>query len=455
MAIVKPRGKKYCVVYTYINEEGEKKQKWETFGTEKEANKRKLEVELGKLNNNLSVPTEMTVGEFFEQKYLKLYGKAKWRYSTYETNVGIFRNHILPSFGKKKLSAISPIMVEELYEKLRKKKIGGFKAQKASEDDLPCLSSTTVRYVHTLLKKMFAKAVQWKCIAANPVTCDAPRAREVERGIWNGSNFYEALNDMGDDETLRLAIHIAFVGALRSGEVVGLTWDCIDFERDEFRINKCLQRVTLEALDLLPKDDLISVFPKVTSNSKSVLVLKKPKTKDSDRVNCITPQLKRDLLLRKQQIEKDKAYHGDMYQDYNLVFSFNDGRPVEPKRCATWFKVWQTRTGLDLEKIVFHGIRHSSATYFLNISDFDVKTVQDITGHGTTAQLTDGYAHKIKEHKKKLLERFADEFYGDKSAEGTKMQGVDALLALMKSDSAVREMVANALDAQRCAVIAN
>lgn len=34
------------------------------------------------------------------------------------------------------------------------------------------------------------------------------------------------------------------------------------------------------------------------------------------------------------------------------------------------------------------------------MSEFDVKAVQDITGHGTTAQLTGGYAHKVREHKK-------------------------------------------------------
>jgi hypothetical protein len=157
------------------------------------------------------------------------------------------------------------------------------------------------------------------------------------------------------------------------------------------------------------------------------------------------------LLQRKRQIEKDKAYRGNEYHDYNLVFCFEDGRPVEPKRCAKWFQVWQERTGLDLNTIVFHGIRHSAATYFLGMSEFDVKTVRDITGHGTTAQLTDGYAHKVREHKKELMERFASgsDFYGGTAPDKAADQSVDTLLTLLQNDPSMREKVLLALGAQK------
>ena len=45
MASIQKRGKKYAVVYTYDDSKGEKKQKWETFTTYKDANKRKVEIE--------------------------------------------------------------------------------------------------------------------------------------------------------------------------------------------------------------------------------------------------------------------------------------------------------------------------------------------------------------------------------------------------------------------------
>ena len=45
MASIVKRKKKYSVVYTYTDENGNKRQKWETFDTNAEAKKRKLQVE--------------------------------------------------------------------------------------------------------------------------------------------------------------------------------------------------------------------------------------------------------------------------------------------------------------------------------------------------------------------------------------------------------------------------
>lgn len=45
MASIVKRKKKYSVVYTYTDENGNKRQKWETFETNAEAKKRKLQVE--------------------------------------------------------------------------------------------------------------------------------------------------------------------------------------------------------------------------------------------------------------------------------------------------------------------------------------------------------------------------------------------------------------------------
>ena len=45
MASIKKRRGKYSVVYYYIDENGQKRQKWETYLTEKEAKQRKAEIE--------------------------------------------------------------------------------------------------------------------------------------------------------------------------------------------------------------------------------------------------------------------------------------------------------------------------------------------------------------------------------------------------------------------------
>lgn len=48
MASIVERKGKYCVVYPFDTETGERKQKWETFKTLSEAKRRKAEVESGR-----------------------------------------------------------------------------------------------------------------------------------------------------------------------------------------------------------------------------------------------------------------------------------------------------------------------------------------------------------------------------------------------------------------------
>ena len=61
MASIIKRKKKFSVVYTYIDENGNKRQKWETFDTNAEAKKRKLQVEYEQESGTFIPPSAKTV----------------------------------------------------------------------------------------------------------------------------------------------------------------------------------------------------------------------------------------------------------------------------------------------------------------------------------------------------------------------------------------------------------
>ena len=185
-------------------------------------------------------------------------------------------------------------------------------------------------------------------------------------------DFIMALSEI-KDENLHLALHMAFVCSLRIGEAMAATWDCIDLEKGEFYVTKTLQRATKEAVDMLPKDNLYFVFPAKMEDKKSVLILKKPKTKSSTRVTYLTGELCEELRQHKERLNKRKDFYGEKYRDYNLVFALENGYPVEPKLCEKWFKQWMQKSEYKYPDIVFHSIRHSSTTYKLIISGGDIK----------------------------------------------------------------------------------
>lgn len=65
MATIKKRGKNtFSVVYYYTDENGERKQKWETYHSYKEAVKRKAEVENQQFTGAFVSPSKQTVREF-------------------------------------------------------------------------------------------------------------------------------------------------------------------------------------------------------------------------------------------------------------------------------------------------------------------------------------------------------------------------------------------------------
>ena len=72
MAPIVPRGKKFAVVYNYTNEMGEVKQKWESgFPTEKEANVRKLEIELQQATGAFINPSDITLEDYLLKRWVR------------------------------------------------------------------------------------------------------------------------------------------------------------------------------------------------------------------------------------------------------------------------------------------------------------------------------------------------------------------------------------------------
>ena len=80
------------------------------------------------------------------------------------------------------------------------------------------------------------------------------------------------------------------------------------------------------------------------------------------------------------------------------------------ENCDKWYRTWRAEHP-EFEKIVFHGLRHSSATYQLIESGGNIKAVQGNTGHATTGILMDTYAHTQDKPRLELAEKLEADFY--------------------------------------------
>ena len=117
MASIVKRKKKYSVVYTYTDENGNKRQKWETFDTNAEAKKRKLQVEYEQESGTFIPPSAKTVNDLLEE-YMSIYGVNTWAMSTYESRKSLIANYIRPLIGDMKLEDVSPRIMDKYYRDL-------------------------------------------------------------------------------------------------------------------------------------------------------------------------------------------------------------------------------------------------------------------------------------------------------------------------------------------------
>ena len=418
MASIVRRKNRVYVVYLYDDADGNRKQKWESFKTVEEAKRRKVEVEYQQELGKLVVPHCNTRDELLKE-YVSLYGKTTWAISTFESNTAMIRNYISPVLGSMKLNEITPRVLEKYYMQLLRTKAVAKCTDKKNADVERFVGAGTIKKVHNLLRSCFHQAMKWELIEKNPaVFTTVPKNDSVKRSMWDAETLFHAL-EVCEDDDLKLAINVAFACSLRIGELLGLTWDCVDVSEESLaegkpyiRVTKELQRVNIDAKDILEDKDVIRIFPIQKRNARTVLVLKKPKTETSIRKVFLPETVARMLIShRTKQLETMEAL-GNEYEDYNLVVAGPFGHPVESSRINEKFHALIEEH--NLPNVVFHSLRHSSITYKLKLNGGDVKSVQGDSGHAQAKMVTDQYSHILDEDRRTNAQRFEEAFYSGK-----------------------------------------
>ena len=411
------RGNTYSVRYNYKDHAGKPCKGWETFKTKAEAQERKITVEKELLDGTFLVPDTMTVEEMLYKWIPIQSSKHKWSPKTYPQSVAMVQNLIVPYIGKRKVQDLRTYDIEQFYATLSQTPCGqyvhGEKQELTENQKKRLLSSTSIHEVHTLLKTAFSYAVDWDLIHKSPTPREAPKINTEERTIWDERTMLAALQTI-ENPALHLAVHMSMILSLREGEILGLQPGDIDFDaadgRGTITVGRSLQRTEKAALEKTDPNQIYHIFPDQREGSSSALVLKKPKTKKSSRTLYLTRPLKEELLAWLEKLRQDELAMDGRYRNCGQLFRLPNGMPVAPEALSKWYRTWRAEHP-EFEKIVFHGLRHSSATYQLIESGGNIKAVQGNTGHATTGILMDTYAHTQDKPRLELAEKLEADFY--------------------------------------------
>jgi integrase len=247
------------------------------------------------------------------------------------------------------------------------------------------LSASTIRRIHAVLRSALSTAVRRRLIPYNPATHVelAPENPKRPRP-WTIEQCQTFLLHTEGDRLAPL-YHLMLVTGLRRGEALGLRWEDLDLD------GHCLF--------------VVQQITEVHGRS----VVGTPKTKRGSRVVPLDGATVHLLRRQGETQSLERSAWGEAWQEHDLVFTREDGRPLRPEYVTRHFQALARRAGLPVIRV--HDLRHTRASVAL-AAGIDIKVVSDRLGHSTTAITADLYTHVSRGLGRAAAERLADVLTG-------------------------------------------
>jgi integrase len=323
--------------------------------TYKEAQEKLRKALYDQQQGTLITAPQQTVAQFLTD-WLENTQKQSVRPRTYERYEEIVRLHIIPVLGRQKLQSLSPQQVQTFYTK--KLKEG--------------LSALTVISFHNLLHKALDTAVKWNLVVRNVCKAVSPPRRQRFEVKPLTLEQIQKLLAVVEGHRMEALFKLALATGMRRGELMGLKWQDIDFEKATLQVRRVLSRVPSK----MPGKGYVEA---------------EPKTQKSRRTIVIAPFVLKALKEHRMHQTEEKKKAGGYWQEHDYVFCTSIGTYLNPTRdVLDQLKVFLKKA--DLPDIRFHDLRHSAATLLLSLG-VHPKVVQEVLGHSQISMTMDIYSH--------------------------------------------------------------
>ncbi|WP_339099680.1 site-specific integrase [Candidatus Enterococcus lemimoniae] len=164
---------------------------------------------------------------------------------------------------------------------------------------------------------------------------------------------------------------LALYSGMRIGEISGLKWEDIDFDKETIQVQRTVYRISRTT----------------NEKKKTQLIEGSPKTDSSKRVIPLSPNLKKYLLDKQKQ------------KNCEYVVADN-GKIIEPRLINYRFKRMLHMAGL--ENIHFHSLRHTFATRCLE-NGADIASLSRLLGHTSVKMTLDTYTDSMLENRRAAI----------------------------------------------------
>ncbi len=302
-----------------------------------------------------------------EQRGVKLSTLTRYRELT---------KRIYPAIGHIKLSELRVDHLNSFYTYLSKDGMNALTGKK--------LSPKTVLEYHRLISTVLEQAFKERLIIFNVARqAQLPRRDKKEVNYFQLEDI-EKINTALEnvDYKWRMLIHMMLVTGARRGEILGLKWDKVDFEKKQIYICNSVLYV--------PGKGVYEDTPK-TANSIRYIAL------PSETVS----------ELKAYQLEQRKEFlkNGVPYKSKGFVFTQYDGKPLHPDSVTNFLTKFSKK--YNLPHINAHAFRHTMAS-LLYFNGMDSVSISKRLGHAQVSTTANIYAHIMQEADQKNADILSD-----------------------------------------------
>ena len=329
-----------------VTENKEPIYKWALGHTVEEMNDSivRLYVEYGMIDKFIHIDRSSNTGrvevptfKVYANKWFDTYKKPKLKPTTLQGYRSNLKMHLYPAFGDMRLDEITVETVQQFL------------------NDRVDLAKNTVHTMFVLFSEIMDSAFEDRYIKSNPAKSkriNIPSTRKTERQALSPEQLRLIIAEISEkltDVTERRLMALLLFTGMRRGEVMGLRWEDIDFEKRLITVNRAVSYTTNQPIISTPK----------TKSGKRVIPL------DDQLVTFLKPHL-------------------------------DAGYVIGGKEPPTLMVTRRLLRNLDKKINMFgatpHVFRHSYISALAE-AGVDLKTIQQISGHSNVTTTMGIYAH--------------------------------------------------------------
>lgn len=284
-------------------------------------------------------------------------------YACYET---LLDTHILPEFGDMPLKYISSASVYTFSEKLKQQG----------------LSPRTIKNLLILFHSILRYGEKQGYLNLSQLEFRYPKINTSPFQLISHEHLTKLITVLSaEDSEFPIGILLCIYTGIRVGELSGIRWEDIDFDKKLLHIRRTISRI--KNLDYSGESD---------DEPKTVLMIGPPKSVSSIRDIPIP-----DFLLKKM---KRIAAEPDSY-----LLTGTNRKCMEPRNIQRKFQ--KLLQQCEIPSINIHSLRHAFATRCTEMG-FDSKTLSEILGHSSVKITMDIYVHSSIKQKQKCMDWCGD-----------------------------------------------